>query len=192
MTARCDRLTMRPSFIIIATLPWLAVGVAHANDESIDVPPHLAGSLRVTTDEGVFGAFISEVREAGYEVKITCVSGCPAGIGLRESVEDTPLGLFTRDQDNLLFSTWSAGSAYRVRVWTLKRSGIVEIAELSSRGRPAFASDRFGRAIIRTFESESGAAPLRPVLWTYSNGAFTRSNDVGRSARRPEHRRSDR
>lgn len=192
MTARCDRLTMRPSFIIIAALPWLAVGVARADDGPIEVPPHLAASLRLTTDEGVFSAIISEGGEAGYEVKITCVSGCPAAIGLRESVDDTPLGLFTRDQDDLLFSTWSAGSAYRVRVWTLRQSGIVEIAELSSRGRPAFESDRFGRAIIRTFESESGIASLRPVLWTYSNGAFTRSNEAGRSARRPEHRRSDR
>lgn len=178
--------------MIIAILPWLAVGVARANDGLIDVPPHVAGSLRVTTDEGVFSAIISEGRESGYDVKITCVSGCPAGIGLRESVDDSLLGLFTRDQDNLLFSTWSAGSAYRVRVWTLKRSGIVEIAELSSRARPAFESDRFGRAIIRTFESESGVAPLRPVLWTYSDGAFSRSNEPGRSALRPEQRAGSR
>jgi hypothetical protein len=191
MTARCDRLTMRPSFIIIASLPWLAVGVAHANDGSIDVPARIVSSLRVTTDDGVFSAIVEERREAGYDVEITCVSGCPRATSLRASVDDSPLGLFTRDQDDLLFSTWSAGSAYRVRVWALDRSGIVEVAELSSRGRPAFTSDRFGHATIRTFESESGVTPFRPVLWTYRKGAFIR-RDEGRSSATPRpKRRSD-
>lgn len=190
MEAQGGRLTMRPSFLVGAMLSWLAVGAAHADDGVIDVPPCIVSSLRVTTDDGVFTAVVEERREAGYDVEITCVSGCPRAISLRESVDDSPLGLFTRDQDSLLFSTWSAGSAYRVRVWALDRSRIVEVAELSSRERPAFASDRLGRATIRTFESESGVTPFRPVLWTYRKGAFIR-HDEGRRSATPLQRRSD-
>lgn len=143
----------------------LAVGVTQAET---------AASLRVEANRGTFIAAVRVDRSAGYQVEIDCVAGCSSPVSYRDPVGDSPLGLFTRDREDLIFSTWSSGSAYRVRVWHVSDTGIHKVAELSSRGRPDFQSDRFGRSTIRTFEGGSSAGPLHPILWTYRSGSFGR------------------
>lgn len=129
-------------------------------------------SLRFDGGNATFAVAVQVAHPAGYQVEIDCVSGCSSAVSYREPVGDSPLGVFTRDQDDLIFSTWTSGSAYRVRVWRASNTGIRKVAELSSRGRPDVQSDGFGRSTIRTFERESSTGPLHPILWTYQGGAF--------------------
>jgi dipeptidyl aminopeptidase/acylaminoacyl peptidase len=82
------------------------------------------------------------------------------------------LGLFSRDQDDLVFSLWSGGSSYRVRVWQVSDAGVRKVAELPSRGRPDFLTDDAGRSAIRTYEADSGVEPFKPTLWSFVKGRF--------------------
>jgi hypothetical protein len=94
-----------------------------------------------------------------------------------ETVGDTPLGLFSRDQDDLILSLWAGGSAYHVRVWSIADGQVRKIAELSSRGRPEFLNAPDGGTMIRTFEAESDVAALQEVNWTFTAERFVRSDD---------------
>jgi len=93
-----------------------------------------------------------------------------------EPIGDHPLGLFSRDQDQLVFYLSSSGSAYQVRVWQIADSGVRRVASLGSRGRPDFLSDAQGRAVIDTYEGDSGVGPWSHVRWTYRDGAFQRTD----------------
>ena len=104
-----------------------------------------------------------------------------------EEISDTPLGLFKRsDWDNLIYSTWAGGSAYRVRVWSVTDDGVQSLFEESSRGMPGFITDKSGRQIIRTYERPHDAVGRdtslnsQVVLWRLENGHFVRLNRRGR------------
>lgn len=129
-------------------------------------------SLRVDGERSTFSVVIEASANTGYNIRIKCVSACARPIEFHEAISDVPLGLFTRDQDDLVFSMWSGGSAYQVRVWQVSDSGVRKVAELSSRGRPDFLSDNAGRPAIRTYEAESGAGPFTPVLRSFIRGHF--------------------
>ena len=148
---------------------WLSAALSLAAAHAAPV-----ASLRVDANGATFVVAVREYRSAGYQIEVDCVAKCSRRFSYRESVSDSPLGLFTRDRDDLVFSTWSAGSAYRVRVWRVSASGIGKIAELSSRGMPDFLSGRSGRPSIRTYEGDSGTGPMHSVLWTYRDGRFVR------------------
>jgi len=129
-------------------------------------------SLRVDGERSTFSVTVEERASVGYDVRIECVSTCAQPIAFSETVGDAPMGLFSRDQDDLVFSVWSGGSAYRVRVWQVSDAGVRKVAELSSRGRPDFLTDGAGRSAIRTYEAESGVEPLKPVLRSFIRGRF--------------------
>ena len=171
---KCDQPKMRRSFMLLLAITVVA-GSSPSTAVAVDAAQAVtAASLRVDGDHKTFVVAVRVYRISGYEVEINCVAGCSSPVSYHEPVGDSPLGLFTRDQDGLIFSTWSAGSAYRVRVWRVSDRGIHKVVELSSRGRPDFQSDEFGRSTIRAFEGESSTGPLRPVLWTYRSGSFER------------------
>ncbi len=100
------------------------------------------------------------------------MSDCARPIEFSEPVGDVPMGLFTRGKDNLVFSLWSGGSAYRVRVYQVSDTGVRKVAELSSRGLPDVLTDNAGRPAIRTYEADSGAQALKPVLRSFIRGHF--------------------
>jgi hypothetical protein len=128
--------------------------------------------LRVDGERSTFSVVVEANANTGYNIRIRCVSACAQPIDFRESIADVPMGLFTRDQDDLVFSLWSGGSAYRVRVWQVSDSGVRKVAELSSRGRPDFLTDNAGRPAIRTYEADSGVDPFKPVLRSFIRGRF--------------------
>lgn len=136
-------------------------------------PPPPIASLRVDSEPSSFEVTVSPEPSSGYEIHFRCVATCTAAPAYREPVRDTPLGLFVRD-DGLLYSLWSSGSGYRVRVWQIAGRSIGKVAELSSRGRPDFLSDKSGASAIRTYEGDSGVRRWRPVLWTFRGGRFVR------------------
>jgi hypothetical protein len=115
---------------------------------------------------------VEENARTGYDLRIRCVSACGQPVDVHEPVDDVLMGLFTRDQDELVFSWWSGGSAYRVRVWQVSDWGVRKVAELSSRGRPDFLTDEMGRPAIRTYEADRGVNPLKSVLRSFIRGRF--------------------
>jgi hypothetical protein len=143
--------------------------------------PSSVAALRIDGDAFTFVVRVTGGLPDGYQIAIDCTEKCATPVHYRETTNDTPLGLFSRDQNDLLFSTWSAGSAYRVMVWSVAGDTVRKVVELSSRGTPSFLSDAFGRPIIETYEGDSVAAPLRRVRWTFVNGHFARSASNGSS-----------
>jgi hypothetical protein len=129
-------------------------------------------SLQVHGERSTFSVVVEDHATVGYDIRIRCVSACDHPVDFHEPIDDVPMGLFTRDQDDLLFSLWGGGSAYRVRVWKVGDSGVRKVVELSSRGRPDFLTDDMGRSAIRTYEGSSGAGPLKPVLRSFIRGHF--------------------
>lgn len=133
-------------------------------------PP--VASLRVHGESSAFSVVVEANAKVGYDIRIRCVSACDHLTNFHESIGDVPMGLFTRNQDELVFSLWSGGSAYRVLVWKVSDSGVRKVAELSSRGRPDFLTDNMGRPAIRTYEADSGVEPFKPVLRSFVRGRF--------------------
>jgi hypothetical protein len=130
--------------------------------------------LRVDADAATYIAKVESDPAVGYKLSIDCVDKCAHPVSYRENVSELPMGLFVRDQSSLLFSLWSGGSTYRVRVWEVTDAGVHRIIELSSRERPEFLSDRQGRTVIHTFEGESGVGTHTLTSWIYINGRFVR------------------
>jgi hypothetical protein len=136
-------------------------------------------TLRVDGDASTFVVQVTGGLPNGYQIAIDCTEKCVRQVHYRETTSDTPLGLFSRDQNGLVFSTWSGGSAYRVMVWSVASDTVRKVGELSSRGTPNFLSDANGRPTIETFEGASVAARLRRVRWTFIKGHFVRSAAKG-------------
>jgi len=134
------------------------------------VPP--VASLLINGERSTFSVVVEHSASTGYDIRIKCVSACAQPIDFSEPINDVPMGLFSRDQDDLVFSLCSGGSAYRVRVWQLNDAGVRKVAELSSRGRPDFLTDGAGRSAIRTYEADSGAKSSKPVLRSFIGGRF--------------------
>ena len=134
------------------------------------VPP--VASLRINGERSTFSVVVEDSASTGYDIRIKCVSACAEPIDFSEPIGDVPMGLFSRDQDDLVFSLWSGGSAYRVRVWQVSDAGVRKVAELSSRGRPDFLTDGAGRSAIRTYEADSGVEPFKSVVRSFIGGRF--------------------
>ncbi|WP_421838045.1 hypothetical protein [Novosphingobium sp.] len=135
----------------------------------------LVAALRVEADASTFMVQVTEGLPGGNQIAIDCTENCTRAVHYRETTGDAPLGLFSRDQNGLVFSIWSGGSAYRVIVWSVAGTSVQKVVELSSRGRPNFLSDANGRPAIEIFEGESGFVPLHRVRWTFIKGHFVRS-----------------
>jgi hypothetical protein len=113
---------------------------------------------------------------SGSSIEFKCLERCPKPIAYREDIGDDPMGLFSMD-DGFVYSLWSGGVAYRVRVWQISGGTIRKVGELNTRGRPDFLHDADGRPIIRTYESEGGTTPVTQVTWTIADGRFARSDN---------------
>jgi hypothetical protein len=136
-------------------------------------------ALRVDGDRSSFMVKVTGSAPNEYRVSIDCSERCAKPIHYAETTSDTPLGIFSRDQDGLVFSTWSGGSVYRVLVWSVTDDGVRKVTELSSRGRPDFLSNADGEAVIQTYEADTGTAPLHHVRWTFHQGRFARTTPPG-------------
>jgi len=111
----------------------------------------------------------------GYRFVVDCVRGCIPAMRYTQGVEDYPISLFrTWDGDDLVYSVWAGGSAYRVRVWRVTRTGVTQVLEASSRGRPDFMSSGDGSPEVRTYEADSGVDTPKPVTWEYRGQTFSR------------------
>ena len=141
--------------------------------------PLPVAALRVDGDASTFVVQVTGPVPDGYQIAIDCAEKCTKPVHYRETTGDTPLGLFSRDQNNLIFSTWSAGSGYRVLVWSVAGQAVRKVVELSSRGTPNFLSDARGRPTIEIYEGASIDARLRRVRWTFISGHFVRAMAKG-------------
>jgi len=141
---------------------------------SIPARAQTVASLRVNSDTSTYLAKVETDPSVGYRLVIECVEACSNSTTYREDVGDVPMGLFVRDQDDLLFSLWGGGSVYRVRVWKITDAGISRIIEISSRDRPQFLDDPRGHPIIHTFEAQSGSGPRSLIRWNYDGKRFVR------------------
>lgn len=149
---------------------------AAGTETSRHVPRAPWASLRFTDDDLV--QFRAEIQDGpeGYRAVIDCLNHCPVSIRYLQDIGDTPLGLFRRwDGDDLVYSIWAGGSAYRVRVWAVTSHGVSQVLDVASRGRPDFLSARDGESLVRTYEADGGAQPERIVTWRYRSGRFSRT-----------------
>jgi len=130
--------------------------------------------LRVDAEQSSFTVKVAEDRAGGYQIAIDCIEGCTEATHYREITGDTPLGLFSEDRGDLIFSIWATGSVYRVRVWSVSKGAVRKVAELSSRGRPDFLTAADGELLVQTYEADSGVAPPHRVGWKFEGGRFVR------------------
>lgn len=147
-------------------------------------PPSSEESARATVwldvDQAQFLAKIADGPK-GYRLIVDCVRGCIPRTRYVQDVPDAPISLFRLwDGDDLLFSVWAGGSAYRVRAWQVSRGKITQLLEASSRGRPDFLSAPDGTPVVRTYEADSGDQAPAPVAWAFRNGTFTRDREGSR------------
>lgn len=145
-------------------------------------PPTSDESARATVwldaDQAQFLAKIEDGPK-GYRLVVDCVRGCIPRTRYVQDVSDTPISLFRLwDGDDLLYSVWAGGSAYRVRAWQVTRGKVIQLLKASSRGRPDFVSAPDGAPVVRTYEADSGVQVPATVAWVYRNGAFTSDQDT--------------
>jgi hypothetical protein len=133
--------------------------------------PQPMASLQTAFDHGTYRVTVGSFDE-GYPVRFSCVEDCPGPVEFVEHLGDHPLGLFSRDQDELIFYLSGTGVGYRVWIWQVSDAGIKRIGELGSRGRPDFLSDAKGHAVVQTYEANSGVELWQPVRWTFDGGKF--------------------
>lgn len=137
--------------------------------------PSLAAALRIDGDESTFMVQVTGGLPDGYQITIDCTEKCTRPVHYREATGDTPLGLFSRDQNDLAFSTWSGGSAYRVKVWSVAGGAVRKVLELSSRSTPNFLSDAYGRPNTNARASPLGCAVCVGPMSTANSFALWRS-----------------
>jgi len=112
---------------------------------------------------------------SGHELRFVCLEGCPVPVDVIENHPDSPLGMLSRDKDDLFFLFSASGSAYWVRVWHLTENGAERVGEIVSRTPPGFTQDDSGHTIIRSYEGDPPEGAFRPVDWKYVNGRYVRS-----------------
>jgi len=147
-------------------------------------PPPSEESARATVwldaDQAQFLAKIEDGPK-GYRFVVDCVRGCIPRTRYVQDVSDAPISLFRLwDGDDLLFSVWAGGSAYRVRAWQVSRGKVIQLLEASSRRRPDLVSAPDGAPAVRIYEADSGVQVPAPVTWAYRKGAFTRDQEANR------------
>lgn len=149
-----------------------ADSAAAARDGAAATRP--AATLRVDGGRSTFMVVVAAEASVGYQITIDCIERCARPVHYEETTGDTPLGLFSRDQNDLIFSIWSGGSSYRVLVWSLAGNTVRKIAELSSRGRPDFMTVPDGAPVVQTYEGDSGTTALHRVRWVLANDRLQR------------------
>lgn len=139
------------------------------------------GSMLVTDQQTAELRAEIQYGPVGYRFVVDCVPGCLSAGRYSQDISDSPIGLFKLwDGDDLVYSIWAGGSAYRVRVWAVTARGVSQVLEASSRGRPDFLSGPDGAPEIRTYEADGGTQPQRPVLWRYRAGTFAKTEAAAR------------
>lgn len=84
-----------------------------------------------------------KVREGadGTRLEVTCIECGDGAPAYREDTVDQLLGLFEpNDANDLVYSLWVAGSAYRVRVYAYGDGGVTRVLEAASFSYPRIDS----------------------------------------------------
>jgi hypothetical protein len=152
---------------ILPLLAPLALTACSAQDETV-------AQLRVHAETSTYLATVVSDPSVLYRLDIHCIDTCASSAPYSEDIDDGPMGLFITSNDNLLFSLWGSAVAFRVRVWEVKDKGVRSVAEISTRRVPLFTSDKDGRTVIETYESEGSTSPLYSVRWRYDGKTFVR------------------
>lgn len=66
------------------------------------------------------------------------------------------------DEESLIYSLWTTGSAYRVRVFSISQAKVLEVLDAGSKQAPMFVRDQSGQPIILL--SEDGVI-VRRYIW---------------------------
>lgn len=143
-------------------------------------PESVRASVWLDAHEAQWHATIEDAPK-GYRFIVDCVRGCIPPMRYVQDIGDAPISLFRPwDGDDLVYSIWAGGSAYRVRVWKVSLGGVSQVLDASSRGRPDILSAADGTPVVRTYEAESGVGPRSPVAWEYRGGVFIKDPQESR------------
>eukprot|EP01035_Chromulina_nebulosa_P012463 gene12463-16614_t len=140
-------------------------------------------SASVTLVDPGVSDFRIEVQDGpvGYRWVADCLRGCGKGMRYSQDISDTPISLFRLwDGDDLIYSVWAGGSAYRVRVWKVGVTGVAKLLKASSASRPEFLTMSGGEQAVRTRERSEGPEAGRSIVWTYRDGVFRGNSDPER------------
>ena len=142
------------------------------------VPAVVEVFARVSVGDAEFAASVESAPEpTGHVLRIVCRSGCAKPVVFEEPEGDSPISLFRRwDGGPLLYSLWSSGSAYRVKVFALTPGGVRTVLDAYTLDRPDFTS-RAGVEFVRTTERRTERSPpgdTRTAVYSWTGEAFTR------------------
>ena len=106
-------------------------------------------------------------------LNIICSSGCKSSISLIEEFDDEPLGIFKlSDQNSVIYVTASAGSAYRIRAYLLKETGISRILEVSSLSPPQITTENNKETVSVTIRRSEKSLDVLKESLVWNGGSF--------------------
>lgn len=160
----------------MAEVPTCEARIKEPYRISSHMPEGVRASLWVNADQANLLVQIQD-GPRGYRFIVECVRGCIPPTQYTQMIGDAPISLFrTWDGDDLVYSVWAGGSAYRVRVWRVTRARVTQVLEASSRARPDFMTSTDGSPEVRTYEADGGVDIPSPVVWEYHGGTFSRAS----------------
>lgn len=131
------------------------------------------------SDESYAAVEVRRDNQFGHMLTVDCASKCSTPLHFEARIGDAPLGLVDLQTDGLIYSVWSTGCCYIVRVWQVTPTGVKLILEAGSRTQPSLMAK--SGIVVETYMRPTDAhgreigTALRPVRWTYRQGRFVHS-----------------
>ena len=129
-------------------------------------------------DQGLEASVQLGSEDVGHGLDVRCSAACRGFKAFHEDVPESPISLYIpSDADDLLYTTWGGGSAYRVKVYAISAAGVRRVLDEGSLGLPDFLTDAAGRRVVRTTWRSKRAGPsTRPkhADWTWTGARFIR------------------
>jgi hypothetical protein len=109
---------------------------------------------------------------------IECTDGCASPVRFSDDPGGTAIGVFRlTDADNLIYTTWVSGSAYRTAVYVVGPNGVRRVFSEYSLGAVDLIGAAAGGPVIRAKQFVSQGTRktvVRSWRWDKARGAFLR------------------
>ena len=141
------------------------------------VPAQMEVFTRLTVEDRQLEATIALAStDAAYRFTVRCTAKCGSFRDYAEDVAFTPVSIHVpSDADDLVYTTWGGGSAYRVKVYAVTAAGVRQVLDEGTVGVPDFLTDVAGRFVVRTTwrpEKARSNSPPRHTDWAWTGARF--------------------
>lgn len=143
------------------------------------VPAQVELFTRLTVDDRELEATVALASaDAAHRFTVRCTARCGSFRDYGEDVASAPVSIHVpSDADDLIYTTWGGGSAYRVKVYAVTAAGVRQVLDEGTLGLPDFLTDAAGRFVVRTTWRPDRAAPgarARHTDWAWTGVRFVR------------------